>query len=187
MGKKIGKQTIILEHSPKILAGAAVVGKKEGDGPLAKYFDEIVDDEYAGEKSFEAAESKMLKMAFGKALAKSGKNSEDLSFIISGDLQNQCTAASYAFRESDIPFIGVYGACSTMSESLTIGSMLIDGGSAEYIACVTSSHFCSAEKQFRYPLEFGSQRTPTAQWTVTGAGSVIIGRDGSGPEVTCVT
>ncbi len=187
MAKKLGMQTIVLDKQPVILSGAAVVGKKEGDGPLARYYDEVVDDEYAGEKTFEAAESHLLHDAYLKALEKSGKAATDINLILAGDLLNQCTAASYAFRDTDTPFLGLFGACSTMSESIVIGSMLIEGGSAEYTVCAASSHFCSAERQFRYPLEFGSQRTPTAQWTVTGAGAVILGKDGQGPKITCVT
>lgn len=187
MAKRLGTQTVVLDKQPIILSGAAIVGKKEGDGPLARYFDDIIDDEYAGEKTFEAAESRILRDTFTKALEKSGKAAADINVILSGDLLNQCTAASYAFRDANIPFLGLFGACSTMSESLTIGSMLIDGGSVDYAVCAASSHFCSAERQFRYPLEFGSQRTPTAQWTVTGAGAVILGKDGQGPRITCVT
>ncbi len=187
MAKRVGDHTVVLDSPVVLLEGAAIVGKKEGDGPLAKYFDEVIDDEYAGESSFENAESRFLREAFSKALEKSKKSVADLHYIISGDLQNQCTAASYAFRIAGIPFIGVFGACSTMAESISLGSMLIDGGAAQYAACITSSHFCSAEKQFRYPLEYGSQRTPTAQWTVTGAGAVIIGKEGNGPVITHVT
>lgn len=187
MAKKIGNQTVLLDKHPIILGGAAIVGKKEGDGPLARSFDDIVDDEYAGEKTFEAAESRILRDTFIKLLEKSGKASTDISIILSGDLLNQCTAASYAFRDVNIPYLGLYGACSTMSESLLVASMLIDGGSAEYAVCAASSHFCSAERQYRFPLEFGSQRTPTAQWTVTGAGAVLLGKDGQGPRITSVT
>lgn len=187
MAKLLGNQTVLLDKQPIILSGAAIVGKKEGDGPLAKYFDDIVDDEYAGEKTFEAAESRILRDAFIKLLEKSGKASTDINLILSGDLLNQCTAASYAFRDVDIPYLGLYGACSTMSESMTIASMLIDGGSVDYAVCAASSHFCSAERQYRFPLEYGSQRTPTAQWTVTGAGAVLLGKEGQGPRITSVT
>lgn len=187
MAKLLGNQTVLLDKEPIILSGAAIVGKKEGDGPLAKYFDDIVDDEYAGEKTFEAAESRILRDAFIKLLEKSGKASTDINLILSGDLLNQCTAASYAFRDVDIPYLGLYGACSTMSESMTIASMLIDGGSIDYAVCAASSHFCSAERQYRFPLEYGSQRTPTAQWTVTGAGAVLLGKEGQGPRITSVT
>lgn len=187
MAKRLGSQTIILDKQPVILSGAGIVGKKEGDGPLSRYFDDVVDDEYAGEKTFEAAESRILRDTFIKALEKSGKSSTDINMILSGDLLNQCTAASYAFRDVDTPYLGLFGACSTMSESLAIASMLIDGGSVDYAVCAASSHFCSAERQFRYPLEFGSQRTPTSQWTVTGAGAVILGKEGQGPKITCIT
>lgn len=187
MAKRLGEQTIILDKQPIILGGAAIVGKKEGDGPLARYFDEVVDDEYAGEKTFEAAESRLMRDAFIKALEKSGKAASDINIILSGDLLNQCTAASYAFRDSNTPYLGLFGACSTMSESMVIGATLIDSGAADYVACAASSHFCSAERQFRFPLEYGSQRTPTAQWTVTGAGAVILGKEGQGPRITCVT
>ncbi|HBR04018.1 MAG TPA: stage V sporulation protein AD [Ruminiclostridium sp.] len=187
MAKRLGSQTVVFDKQPIILSGAAIVGKKEGDGPLARYFDDVVDDEYAGEKTFEAAESRILKDTFSKALEKSGKAAADINVILAGDLLNQSTAASYAFRDANTPFIGLFGACSTMSESLTIGSMLIDGGSADYAVCAASSHFCSAERQFRFPLEYGSQRTPTAQWTVTGSGAVILGKDGQGPRIVCAT
>jgi stage V sporulation protein AD len=187
MSTRVGKQTVVMSNPPVILGGAAIVGKKEGDGPLAKYFDDIIDDEYFGEKSFESAESRLLRDTLDKCLEKCSKSPSDLNFIISGDLQNQCTAANYAFRDIGVPSIGIYGACSTMAESLSLGAMLIDGGAADVTACITSSHFCSAERQYRYPLEFGSQRTPTAQWTVTGAGSIILGKQGSGPVITHLT
>ena len=187
MAKRLGTQTVVLDRQPIIISGAAIVGKKEGDGPLARYFDDVVDDEYAGEKTFEAAESRILKEAFAKVLEKSGKAAADINLILSGDLLNQCTAASYAFRDASIPFLGLFGACSTMSESMVIASMIMEGGSADYVVCAASSHFCSAERQFRFPLEYGSQRTPTSQWTVTGAGAVILGKDGQGPRITCLT
>ena len=187
MSTRTGKQTVVLSNPPVVIGGAAIVGKKEGDGPLARYFDQIIDDEYFGEKSFEKAESRLLRDTLVKTLDKCGKSASDLHFIISGDLQNQCTAASYAFRDVQVPFLGIYGACSTMAESLSIGAILIDGGAAEMTACITSSHFCSAEKQFRYPLEFGSQRTPTAQWTVTGAGCILLEKQGNGPVITHLT
>lgn len=187
MAKKLGQQTIVLDRQPIILSGAGIVGKKEGDGPLARFFDNIIDDEYAGEKTFEAAESRILRETYIKALEKSGKSATDISLILSGDLLNQCTAASYAFRDVDTPYMGLFGACSTMSESLALAAMLIDGGSVDFAVCAASSHFCSAERQFRFPLEYGTQRAPTAQWTVTGAGAVILGKDGQGPKITCVT
>lgn len=187
MAKKLGAQTVVLDTQPVIIGSAAIVGKKEGEGPLARYFDDIIEDEYAGEKTFEAAESRFMLNAYNKALEKSGKSASDIDFILSGDLLNQCTAASYAFRDVSIPYFGLFGACSTMSESLVLASMLIDSGAASNVVCAVSSHFCSAERQFRFPLEYGSQRTPTSQWTVTGAGAVILSKEGQGPRITCVT
>ncbi|NLM74981.1 MAG: stage V sporulation protein AD [Clostridiaceae bacterium] len=187
MAQKLGSQTYLLDQQVYVLAGAAIVGKKEGDGPLARYFDDIIDDEYAGEKTFEAAESRILRDTYFKVLEKSGKAATDINFVLSGDLLNQCTAASYAFRDADVPYFGLFGACSTMSEALILGSLLIDSGAADNVVCAASSHFCSAERQFRFPLEYGSQRTPTSQWTVTGAGAVILGTEGQGPRITCVT
>lgn len=174
MGKRIGRQTIEFLNMPRILTGAAVVGKKEGEGPLAEDFDMILKDEYAGEKSWEAAESKLQLEAARLAVKKSGFSETDINCIFSGDLQNQCTSSHYSMREMNVPYIGLYGACSTMTESLISGAMSIDGGFFENVLCGTSSHFCSAEKQFRFPLEYGGIRTPTSQWTVTGAGFAVL-------------
>ncbi|MCX8129266.1 MAG: stage V sporulation protein AD [Clostridia bacterium] len=185
--KRNGKQTVKLQNPPSIAAAASIVGPKEGQGPLRKFFDNIIDDEMWGEKSWEKAESKLMRETFSKLVTKSGKLMNDIDYIIAGDLLNQCIAANYGLRESNIPFFGIYGACSTMAESISLGSMLIDGGFADNIACMTSSHFCSAEKQFRFPLELGGQRPPTAQWTVTGSGGVLLTSQGTGPFITCVT
>lgn len=185
--KRNGKQTVKLQNPPTIAAAAAIVGPKEGRGPLRLYFDDIIEDEMWGEKSWEKAESKLVRETLGKLLNKGGKAAGEIEYIISGDLLNQCIAASFGLRESEIPFFGVYGACSTMAESASLGSMLIDGGYADNVVAITSSHFCSAEKQFRYPLELGSQRPPTAQWTVTGSGGILISAQGTGPFITHVT
>ena len=123
-----------------------------------------------GRKSWEKAESKLIRETFALILKKANKSAEQINYVVSGDLLNQCIAANFGLRQSEVPFFGVYGACSTMAESMSLGSMLIDGGFAEDVVCLTSSHFCSAEKQFRFPLELGTQRAPTAQWTVTGSG-----------------
>ncbi|HEX9061620.1 MAG TPA: stage V sporulation protein AD [Clostridia bacterium] len=187
MGKRLGKQTVKLQNPPSITAAAAIVGPKEGQGPLGRYFDEIIEDEMWGESSWEKAESKLIRETFGKILTKSKKDSSQVNYVLSGDLLDQCIASNFGLRESGVPLLGVYGACSTMSESLGIGSMLIDGGFADNIICLTSSHFCSAEKQFRYPLELGVQRSPTSQWTVTGAGGMFVSNTGTGPYVTHVT
>ena len=185
--KRLGKKTVALTSEPHIIQTSSIVGKKEGEGPLAKYFDFILDDEYWGEKSFEKAEIKILKENLNKVMQKARKTPEDINYILAGDLLNQCISSSYAVRESEIPFIGLYGACSTMVESMMLGSMLVDSGFADNIIAITSSHFCSAERQFRFPLEQGTQRPPTAQWTVTGSGAALISKEKSGPRITHVT
>lgn len=185
--KHIGKQTVRLGYPPSIAASACVVGQKEGQGPLARSFDFISEDSYFGEQSWEKAESTMLKQAFSLACDKAKLPPSDLNYIFTGDLLNQCVSSSFALRDSGVPHFGLYGACSTMAESLSLASMIIDGGFADAAAAMTCSHFCSAERQFRYPLEYGGQRTPTAQWTVTGAGALILRADGEAPYVTHVT
>jgi len=185
--KKLGKQTVKLQKPPTIAATASIVGPKEGKGPLANYFDQTLDDELWGEKSWEKAESKLIREALAKTADKASISVSGLDYILAGDLLNQCIAASFGLRESGVPLFGVYGACSTMGESMSLGAILIDGGFAANVMCMTSSHFCSAEKQFRYPLELGTQRPPTAQWTVTGAGSVLLSLEGSGPFITKIT
>ncbi|MDF2523323.1 MAG: spoVAD, partial [Clostridiales bacterium] len=155
-GKRHGKQTIKLQNPPSIVSTACIVGPKEGQGPLKLYFDDIIEDELWGEKTWEKAESKLMRETFGKIIQKAGKAAGDINYIVAGDLLNQCIAATFGLRESEVPFFGVYGACSTMSESMSLGAMLIDGGFADNVVCLTSSHFCSAEKQFRSPLELGS-------------------------------
>lgn len=185
--KKTGKQTAQLQNPPSINAAASIVGPKEGKGPLADYFDETVDDEFWGEKSWEKAESKFMREVLAKTVAKASIAMNAVDYIIAGDLLNQCIAASFGIRDSNVPFFGVFGACSTMGESMSLGAFLIDGGFASNVVCLTSSHFCSAEKQFRFPLELGSQRPPTAQWTVTGAGGVLLSAEGNGPYITKVT
>lgn len=184
---RLGKQTVKFAKPPRIVSSASIVGPKEGEGPLGFYFDEIVEDEIWGEKSWEKAESKLLRETFSKMLNKADIAPLNLDYVIAGDLLNQCIAANFGLRESGVPFFGVYGACSTMGEAMGLGAMLIDGGFADNIACITSSHFCSAERQFRSPLELGSQRPPTAQWTVTGSGGVVLSSSGDGPYITAVT
>lgn len=185
--KKISKQTAKFDNPPSIIQTSSIVGPKEGEGPLARYFDEIIKDELWNEKSWEKAESKILRECINMAVKKSGKPHSDVEYILSGDLLSQCISSNYAVRETDIPFFGLYGACSTMSESLSLASMMIDGGFADYVICAASSHFCSAERQFRFPLELGIQRPLTAQWTVTGAGASFLSSTGSGPYITNVT
>ncbi len=185
--KKLGKQTVAFASPPSIAGHANVVGKKEGEGPLSNSFDFINQDDTFGEASWEKAESTMQRMALQNALMKAKQSAATLDYIFAGDLLNQCIASSFAVRGQDVPFFGLYGACSTMAESLTLAAMMLDGGFGEWAAAMASSHFCSAERQYRTPLEYGGQRTPTAQWTVTGAGAVVLARDGDGPYVTHAT
>ena len=185
--KKIGGQTVRFAQPPVILGFGCAVGQKESQGPLASYFDCTSQDDTFGEKSWEKAETAMQKKALGIALEKAGVQAGQLDYILAGDLLNQCIATAYSVRTLDVPFFGLYGACSTMAEGLSLGAMLLDGGFGDHIAALTSSHFCSAERQYRNPLEYGGQKPPTAQWTATGSGAVILGREGSGPRITHVT
>ncbi|MCI5722017.1 MAG: stage V sporulation protein AD [Firmicutes bacterium] len=172
--KKMGKQTVKFQLCPYIIGSAAVVGKKEGQGPMSGWFDHSVEDDMYGEKTWEKAESKMLKEAMTRALAKSGKEKKDIDLVLSGDLLNQLMSSSFMARDLHLPFLGLYGACSTMAESLLLGSMLTDGGFAHNIIVGASSHFCTAERQFRMPVEHGNQRPPSAQWTATAAGAMVV-------------
>jgi stage V sporulation protein AD len=183
--KKMGGQTAQITGGVSVLSGASVAGQKENEGLLKNKFDIVMNDNYWEEKTWEKAESKMQKEAVSAALAKAGKRSADL--ILAGDLINQCTGTSYGLRDSNIPFYGLFGACSTMAQSLSVGAMLIDGGFAETAVCGTSSHFCSAERQFRLPLNYGGQRPPTAQITVTGAAMTVLSNEGGAPYITHVT
>ena len=185
--KKLGGQTVQLANPPSLAGYANVVGKKEGDGPLASSFDHIEQDDSFGEKSWEKAESAMQRMALSSALDKAGQSASAMDFLFGGDLLNQCIGTGFAMRGQGIPFYGIYGACSNMAEGLSLAALMLDGGFGEWTAAVTSSHFCSAERQYRTPLEYGGQRTPTAQWTVTGAGAVVLAREGQGPYITHVT
>ena len=184
---RIGKQTVKLSTPVYINESCAVGGEKEGEGPLKNSFDMIVSDDKMGQSSWDLAEGAFQKTAVEILLKKSNLKSDDIGYILSGDLQNQCAATDYGLRESNIPFLGIYGACSTMVETLSVGSMLVCGGYADKAVCLTSSHFCSAEKQFRNPLEYGGQRTPTAQWTVTASGAALLSCKGRGPKVTHIT
>ncbi len=187
MSKRIGRQTVKLDNQPVIMETASIAGIKEGQGPLRDSFDTVLTDDTLGEKSWEKSESTLQKQTAMLALEKSHLAQGDIDYILAGDLLNQCVGAHYSVRDLDIPFFGLYGACSTMTESLSLGSMLIDGGYAEHLMCLTSSHFCSSERQFRNPLEYGGQRTPSAQWTVTGAGCAVLSSKGCGPRITHVT
>ena len=179
--KKLGRQTVRFSDPPAIVGCGSVAGSKEGRGPLGHCFDLTSRDDRFHQESWEKAETTMQKKALSFALNKAGLTTEQLDYVLAGDLLNQCIATSYSMRTQEIPFFGLYGACSTMAEGLSLGAMLIDGGFASYTAALTSSHFCSAERQYRNPLEYGGQKPPTAQWTTTGAGAVILSRKGEDP------
>lgn len=179
--------TIFLPTSPSIASYASAVGKKEGEGPLANCFDYITEDVTLGENSWEKSESKLQQYAFTNALSKGNFSESDIDFLFAGDLLNQCVASAYGSRDTSIPFFGLFGACSTMAESLSLASIFVDSGTAINAAAVTSSHFCSAERQFRLPVNYGGQRTPTAQWTATAAGCAIVSPHGAPPYVKAVT
>lgn len=185
--KKIGNQTIRLLNPPSISSTYSIVGPKEGEGPLKDYFDEILEDDLWGQESWEKAESKIQESTIRSAIDNLGLSLGDIDYLIAGDLLNQIIATGYSSRQLAIPFFGVYGACSTMAQSMALGAMLVEGGFADNIACATSSHFSTAERQFRFPLEYAAQRTFSAQWTVTGSGAAIISAQGPGPYITYIT
>lgn len=187
MVKKIGKSTYAFEKKPVITGYGSVVGKKEGNGPYKNYFDYVGGDSYFGEDSFEKAESTMQKMAAVYAMDKAGVSMHEIDLICAGDLLNQCIGSSFAVRDMNLPFVGIYGACSTMALSLILVSMMIEGGALKNGLSLASSHFCAAERQYRFPLAYGNQRTPTAQWTVTGAGAFVLSEAGEGPRICAAT
>ncbi|MBE6563858.1 MAG: stage V sporulation protein AD [Ruminococcaceae bacterium] len=171
-------------HAPRILSHASAVGKKESEGFLKGRFDLSDETDLFGQKTFEQAESEMLRLSFNAAAAKGGIKESEVECMLAGDLINQCTSTSYGLLDYNSPHFGLYGACSTCAEGLILAAVLTDGGYCRLVSASTSSHYCSAERQFRYPLEYGGQRTPTAQWTVTGAATFLVGREGDGPRIT---
>ncbi len=187
MAKKQGDFTYKMENMPSLISFASVVSKKEGEGPLAPYFDIISDDSTFGEQTWEKAESRMQKDAANKALSKARISSKQLDMVFAGDLLNQCIGSTFGLKELQVPYIGIYGACSTMAEGMALGAIMVDSGTTKKTLAVTSSHFCTAERQYRFPLEYGGQRTPTSQWTVTGAGAVLLGEKSMPPYVKAVT
>ena len=181
------EQTIILKKQPKIIGSYTIVGPKEGKGNFGDYFDYVMKDDSFSEKTYEKAERKMLESAITGVIEKAKLLTKDVDIMIAGDLLNQIVSSSYAARAFQFPFLGVYGACSTMAESIAVGSVLVDGGYFDNVVCCTGSHFSTAERQYRFPLELGNQRPPTSQWTVTGAGSCILSLKGDGPRVSMIT
>ena len=185
--KRIGAQTVKLSE-PVVIAGvSSVVGPKEGEGPLGNLFDTVAKEALYGEDSWEKAESKFVTEALQLAVEKAGKTMEDIDYILCGDLLNQCTGTTFGIKDFKVPYFGLFGACSTMGESMSLGAMLLDGGFAENVLVGASSHFCAAEKQFRFPLALGTQRPPSATWTVTGDGSAVLSKKGKGPVITEIT
>lgn len=176
--KRLGRYTLLFERRPAILGHAAVCGKKEAAGPLARDFDQTFLDSYLNQESWEKAESMLQTEAANLAIRKAGLQKQDINMVFAGDLLNQCISSTFGLRGMDIPFLGQYGACSTMAQTLIMASIMVECGAANYACAVTSSHFCTAERQFRTPLEYGSQRAPTAQWTVTASGSAVLGMSG---------
>ena len=179
--------TVFFKNAPRLIATGSIAGPKECAGVIGKFVDKALSDDTFGEQTFERAERKMLLYALEASIAKAGLQREQVDAVLSGDLLNQIISAGFAARETGIPFLGVYSACSTLSEALLLGGVLVDGGYARRVACATGSHFSSAERQYRYPLELGNTRPPQSQWTVTGAGSVLLAAEGEGPALTCGT
>lgn len=184
---KRGKQSFALPDSPVITAWASVAGKKEAEGPLAHTFDIKCRDTYFGQKTWEQAEKYMQQQALKKLAEKAGIAQTEFDLVFSGDLLNQCIGSSFTLRNTGIPHLGLYGACSTMAESLLLASMAVGGGFADKVVAMTSSHFASSERQYRFPLGYGGQRTPTSQWTVTGSGAALVCNQGKGPKITACT
>lgn len=187
MGRMIGKQSTAFEEPVYIIEGASVVGEKEGEGPLGKLFDMVEQDPMLGQDSWEEAESLLQKEAIQKVLFKSNMNKEDIRYIFAGDLLGQLIASTFGLLEFEIPFFGLYGACSTIGEALSLAAITVDGGNADNVIAIASSHFASAERQFRFPLAYGNQRPYAATWTVTGAGAVIVSRNKGFAKITGMT
>ncbi|HHW42938.1 MAG TPA: stage V sporulation protein AD [Desulfotomaculum sp.] len=185
--KKNGVQTVWFQNPPVIVATATIVGSKEGQGPLGHTFDKVVEDGYYGEKTWEKGERRMLAEVMNTAVQRANLQPQNIDYLLAGDLLNQIISANFTARDLGIPFLGLYGACSTMYEGLALAGMLIDGGFAENVLVGVSSHQSTAERQYRYPTEQGVQRPLYAQWTVTGAAAAVISRQGNGPVITHAT
>lgn len=184
---KRGRQSFVLPEMPVITAWACVAGKKESEGPLAYSFDVTSSDTYFGQKTWEQAERQMQKLALDTLIQKAGITKQQIGMVFSGDLLNQCIGSSFTLNNTGIPHLGLYGACSTMAESLLLSSMAVCGGFSERVVAMTSSHFASSERQYRFPLGYGGQRTPSSQWTVTGSGAALVCSAGIGPRIQSCT
>lgn len=183
MAKRIESGVFRCETHPRVEGFASIAGSKEGKGPLGSCFDRIIEDSHFGEETWEKAESRFQKEAVSLAINKAGLTKEDADVIFAGDLINQCIGSAYGLRDFEIPFLGLYGACSTMAEGMLIASITVDSGAVNRAVAVTSSHFSTAERQFRFPLSYGGQRTPTSQWTCTASGAAVISREKGSIEV----
>ena len=181
------RQTIFFENEPQIIAGGTIAGPKECASIIGGYVDMALTDDMFGESTFEKAECSMLSYAIDKAIENGGLTRNDIDVMLSGDLLNQIISASFAARKSGIPFLGLYSACSTMSEGIMLGAAMVNAGYARRAVAATGSHFASAERQYRYPLEQGTTRPPQSQWTVTGAGACVIGKGGDGVKIVNAT
>ena len=180
--------TVFFNRKPSIIGTATIAGPKEIEGNIGKYIDKPVYDDTLGEKTYEKAECKMLTYAIENAIINSGLKIADINLLVSGDLLNQIISSSFSARQFDIPFLGIYNACSTMSEAFAVGATFVDGGYFDNVVAATGSHFSTAERQYRYPLELGCIRPPQSQWTVTGAGGAVISSiKGHYPKITCAT
>ena len=187
MATRKGKQTIIMDSVPSVSAWASVAGKKEHEGPLGPFFDFTSDDAKFGQDSWEKGESEMVRKTIAALLKKASLNPEEIDCVFAGDLLNQCVGTTFGLRSFGIPLFGLYGACSTMSEGISLGSLLVESGAVNNTVATASSHFCTAERQYRYPLEYGGVRPPTSQWTATACGAVLIDKGGQAPFVRAVT
>lgn len=187
--KRLGLQTVQLEQPPVLIGAAAVAGPMEAEGPLGQEYDQTYPDLMLGQQSFEKAERQMMIDACNLALQKAQVTEKPpkIDYFLAGDLLNQIITSTFAGLQLAVPFLGLYGACSTFAQGLSLGAMLIDGGYADKVLCAVSSHNATAERQYRYPTEYGSQRKPYAQWTVTGSGAVVLAASGQGPRITHVT
>ncbi len=183
----VGKQSFRFSEPPVITAWASVAGKKEFQGPLNKYIDVINEDSYFGQKTWEQGEKIMQQIALKTLAKKANMSTQDFGLVYSGDLLNQCIGSSFSLRNMQIPHLGLYGACSTMAEGLLLASMTVGGGFFDSVVAMTSSHFASSERQYRFPLNYGGQRPPTTQWTVTGSGAALVNANGVGPRITGCT
>ncbi len=184
---KRGRQSFVLESPPVITTWASVAGKKEVEGPLSHTFDVKCRDTYFGQTTWEQAEKHMQQLALKKLASKAKLDMKDFDLVFSGDLLNQCIGSSFSLRNTGIPHLGLYGACSTMAESLLAASLTVGGGFGDKVVAMTSSHFASSERQYRFPLGYGGQRTPTSQWTVTGCGAALVCSQGTGPKISACT